>query len=105
MNPQSALAHRGKRVVAAVQVFFQRDGGRRDYLIWHHSAAGGPAPQEDRWGAYSLAGLVKTDGIDLRKREHARKLEAVLSGLDWGELTRRGGCNRGRARAGGKPRK
>jgi DNA invertase Pin-like site-specific DNA recombinase len=67
---------RGSFLFAAVQVFFRDSDARRDYLI-AYQAAGFNRP--GGWWAKSLADVVKPGGLDLRRRDHAAKLEKALS--------------------------
>src|SRR5262245_23631964 len=74
---------RGRDRLAAIQVWFAHPGGRathRSYLILHQpplkNAQGG---RPGKWWARSFAG---GDGLDLRKRADAKKLEAVLAEVD-----------------------
>src|SRR5262249_15030155 len=64
--------------LAAVQLYFTGDG-HRDYLIVNKAAgrwrAGG-------WWARSLAAVAGPADLDLSDRDHAARLEKVLSGLD-----------------------
>jgi hypothetical protein len=68
--------------MAAVQVYFA-DGGQRDYFIVYcppHHGFGGR--KDGRWWARSLATLDVPNGLDLRKPEHARRLEVALADFD-----------------------
>jgi DNA invertase Pin-like site-specific DNA recombinase len=75
----------GRDCLCAVQVWFAGGGQHRDYLIWHMAARsagrkGGSTP--GCWWARSMATVTESGDLDLRKREHAKKLEAVLASLD-----------------------
>jgi DNA invertase Pin-like site-specific DNA recombinase len=65
------------RRLAAVQVFFE-SGARRDYLI--HCQAAGHCRKGD-WSVRSLASVADPADLDLRRRDHAARLERVLSAL------------------------
>jgi DNA invertase Pin-like site-specific DNA recombinase len=69
---------RGRERLAAVQIHFA--GGRhRDYLIWHRPAtANASARAEGRWWARSFASAGVGEGLDLRRPDHAARLERVL---------------------------
>jgi DNA invertase Pin-like site-specific DNA recombinase len=70
---------KGSLRIAAVQIFFT-GGKRRDYVILHQPAQGGSVPtRAARWWVRSLATVVKAGELDLRKPEHARRLEKVLA--------------------------
>jgi DNA invertase Pin-like site-specific DNA recombinase len=60
--------------LAALQVWFAGSKRRRDLLILHRPRAG--------WWARSLADVAAPGDLDLRNRDHAARLEAVLAGLD-----------------------
>jgi DNA invertase Pin-like site-specific DNA recombinase len=77
---------RGHDRLAAVQVWFVGDGCR-SYLLYHRPtrANGKGGRQEGRWWARSFADVAVPGELDLRDREHADRLEAVLAGLDLGE--------------------
>jgi DNA invertase Pin-like site-specific DNA recombinase len=78
---------RGSARLCAVQAFFAGGEHRRDYLILHRPPkANASARTEGRWHAWSLASVVKGGGPDLRDRESARKLEAILEALDLARL-------------------
>jgi DNA invertase Pin-like site-specific DNA recombinase len=66
----------------AVQVFFT-GGATRHYLILSQTA--GCNRKGDAW-AESLAAVADPADLDLRRREDARELEALLAGLDVGQL-------------------
>ncbi len=76
---------RGRDRLAAVQVDF-REGTRRAYLILHRPPQGnrhGKATAPGGWWGRSLATVTPQAGdLDLRDRDHARRLEAVLARLD-----------------------
>jgi hypothetical protein len=66
--------------LCAVQLFFS-GGARRDYLIAHQTAA---YRRPGGWWARSLASVVKPGELDLRKRDHAKRLEKALSEVELG---------------------
>jgi DNA invertase Pin-like site-specific DNA recombinase len=76
---------------ACVAQFWFKDGGRhRDYLIIHRRALGGMAARQiggDRSAQTSvedLASVVKAGDLDLRKRDHAARLEKALAAVELG---------------------
>jgi hypothetical protein len=66
---------RGRWQYAAVQVWFT-GGSHRDYLIRHARTPGSPGVATRSFVAPGA------DGLDLRKPNHARRLERVLAKLD-----------------------
>jgi hypothetical protein len=78
---------RGADRLAAVQIWFV-DGNRcRDYLILHRPAkSNGKKRIESEWSVRSLADVAKAGKLDLRKREHVARLEAVLSAVETSDL-------------------
>lgn len=71
---------RGSDRLAAVQVWFQ-DGKRcRSYLIQHRAARANQTAhqQPTRWVVRSLSTIPDAGDLDLRKPDHAKRLEAVL---------------------------
>jgi hypothetical protein len=74
----------GRGATAAVQVWFT-GSGHRDYLLTHRRADGrATPPRKASWTARSLPAEALPrealpDGLDLRDRDHARILAAVLS--------------------------
>jgi DNA invertase Pin-like site-specific DNA recombinase len=82
------VVRRGINQLAAVQVFFADGVHSRSYLIFHKSPRGnGRYAAESRWWARSLAQTVEAGDLDMRKPEHARRLEAALAAIDPAELT------------------
>jgi DNA invertase Pin-like site-specific DNA recombinase len=80
------IVSRGRDRLAAVQVYFAGGGRHRDYLIWHRpTTANGSARKEGRWWVRSFAD-AGLPALDLRRRDHARELEADLrAALEAGE--------------------
>jgi DNA invertase Pin-like site-specific DNA recombinase len=78
------IVGRGRHKLAGVQVWFAGEKRRRDYLLWYESAAGGPnRPRRPaRRGSVSLAAVAGPADLDLRKRDHARRLEKVLAEME-----------------------
>lgn len=80
------IVPRGQTRLCGVQVWFRgaRKGERRDYLILHRAAwaNGRGASRPGCWWCRSLAEVAGPEDLDLRKREHARQLEAVLMAVD-----------------------
>jgi DNA invertase Pin-like site-specific DNA recombinase len=73
---------RGIDRLAAVQVWFAGGERHRDYLIFHRPAkSNGKKRVEGAWWARSLADAAP-GGLDLRKRDHARRLEKALAAVD-----------------------
>jgi hypothetical protein len=71
---------RGPRLCAC-QVWFKGEPARhRDYLVVHDVPAGYRRP--GRWWVRSLALPGRPGELDLRRRDHARRLERVLAKLD-----------------------
>jgi DNA invertase Pin-like site-specific DNA recombinase len=70
---------RGRDRLAAVQVYFI-DDGHRDYLILSRPPMGGSNgfSRPGGWWARSLADTAKLGPLDLRRRDHAVRLEAIL---------------------------
>jgi DNA invertase Pin-like site-specific DNA recombinase len=79
---------RGRDRLAAVQVYFEGDG-HRDYLILSQPPKAGRCGWrvEGGWWVRSLADTTALGDLDLRRREHARRLEAALLALDLDEAT------------------
>jgi DNA invertase Pin-like site-specific DNA recombinase len=74
----------GRRRYAAVRVQFA-GGGHRDYLILHRFGHRNPTShREPETQVRSFASAHIDDGLDLRRRDHARRLEKVLKTLDLG---------------------
>jgi DNA invertase Pin-like site-specific DNA recombinase len=72
------LVRRGCVRLCAVQVFF-RSGVRRDYLIGYQPAAN----RRGGWAkGLSFVGKPLPGDLDLRDRDHAARLEAVLASLN-----------------------
>jgi DNA invertase Pin-like site-specific DNA recombinase len=77
---------RGAVRVAAVQWWFT-GGARRDYLILRRAATGGAVGgRPAQWWCRSLAEAAAPDGLDLRRSDHAARLEAVLADVDLAAL-------------------
>jgi DNA invertase Pin-like site-specific DNA recombinase len=73
---------RGQDRFCAVQVFFA-DDGTRNYLIFHRAARGNArCRHEARWWARSFKAAGLDEGIDLRRPEKVRLLEAALAAAD-----------------------
>jgi DNA invertase Pin-like site-specific DNA recombinase len=82
------IVRRGYNHLAALQVWF-RGGARRDYLILfrqghgsHRSNQGLVPAWPARWWALSLADVTDAGALDLRRRDHARRLERVLAEME-----------------------
>jgi DNA invertase Pin-like site-specific DNA recombinase len=78
---------KGRDRLAALQIFFRGDTAgevrRRDYLIYFKAGLANAVMRRkaDSW-CVSLASVAQPDDLDLRKPEHARQLEVLLSALD-----------------------
>jgi DNA invertase Pin-like site-specific DNA recombinase len=80
------IVPRGPDRLAAVQVFFVADGCR-SYLIFHRAARfNGRQRLEGSWRAKSLADVVDSEALDLRRAEDAAALEVVLREIDLARL-------------------
>jgi DNA invertase Pin-like site-specific DNA recombinase len=73
---------RGAQRLAAIQVWFT-GGAHRDYLVLYRAGTGGAVgTRPARWSVRSLASAAVPGKLDLRKSEHAKRLEATLTALD-----------------------
>jgi DNA invertase Pin-like site-specific DNA recombinase len=73
--------------LAAVQIYFSDGKGTREYVILHQAPRANRTVRHDgRWWARSLAEVAEPGALDLRKPEHARKLESTLAALDLAAL-------------------
>lgn len=70
------IVPRGRNRLTAVQMWFKGSERHRDYLILHN--------REGHW-CRSLASVTDAEALDLRVRDHARRLEKVLSTLPLGD--------------------
>jgi DNA invertase Pin-like site-specific DNA recombinase len=83
------IVPRGHDRLCAVQVWFAGGERHRDYLILHRPPrSNGKARKEGGWWCRSLAEVAKPGDLDLRKPDHARKLEAALANMDLGKTSR-----------------
>jgi hypothetical protein len=74
---------KGRDRLCAVQIWFQGGERHRDYLIWHRPArANKSARTECQWWARSLTDVVNPGALDLRRRDHAKRLEAALASVN-----------------------
>jgi DNA invertase Pin-like site-specific DNA recombinase len=77
------IVPRGWTRLCAVQVWFKERDRHRDYLIFHQPPHdNGSARKEGGWWVRSSADVVKLGKLDLRKPEHAKRLEAALRAAD-----------------------
>jgi DNA invertase Pin-like site-specific DNA recombinase len=77
---------RGRDRLCAVQIWFADGKRHRDYLILHRPPKANKAARvEGGWWARSLASTVKAGDLDLRKRDHAKRLEKALAGAVLGD--------------------
>jgi DNA invertase Pin-like site-specific DNA recombinase len=75
------FVHRGARDLAAVQVFFS-GGGCRSYLILSRAGwSNGTTQRERRWEARSFKDAGLDGGLDLRRADHATRLERALASV------------------------
>jgi DNA invertase Pin-like site-specific DNA recombinase len=74
---------------AALQFYFNTDDPakqrRRDYLVYYRHARNNGTPSS--WWAKSLAAVASPGDLDLRKPDHAARLEKVLLALDLDNLS------------------
>jgi DNA invertase Pin-like site-specific DNA recombinase len=78
---------RGRDRLAAVQIWFAGGEQHRDYLIFcRPSRANQHGRSEGLWRALSLADVTSPGDLDLRKPNHAERLEAFLLTLDLDDL-------------------
>jgi hypothetical protein len=77
------VVRRGWVRLCALQIWFKGGERHRDYLIYHRPDLGRGKNRESgcTW-TKSFADVVKPGSLDLRDREHARRLEAVLMGVE-----------------------
>jgi DNA invertase Pin-like site-specific DNA recombinase len=75
------IVRRGKTCLCALQLFFRGGDRRRDYLILHKP---GTRYGEGHWWCRSLTSVIKPGGLDLRVRDHARRLEEALQAEEIG---------------------
>jgi DNA invertase Pin-like site-specific DNA recombinase len=74
---------RGRDRLAAVQFKFTGGGATRNYVILHRPPLWvGTALRPGNWCASSLAEVAAPGDLDLRRRDHARRLEKVLATMD-----------------------
>jgi DNA invertase Pin-like site-specific DNA recombinase len=75
---------RGDTRICAVQIWFSGGNKRRDYLILYRPrrANGQGSRQPARAGVLSLAEVTDAGALDLRRRDHAKRLERVLLEMD-----------------------
>jgi hypothetical protein len=79
---------RGKRRVAAVQVWFRGEGQQRSYLILHQGANGGAVGKRPaRCWCCSLADVDKLGPMDLRDRNKVLSRADKLAKMDLSWLT------------------
>jgi DNA invertase Pin-like site-specific DNA recombinase len=79
---------RVKDRLAAVQIWFAGGKRHRDYVIWHRPVRGNHRVRiEARSMVVSLATALKLGDLDLRRPEHARRLQKSLERLDLTALT------------------
>jgi DNA invertase Pin-like site-specific DNA recombinase len=77
------VVSRGRDRLAAVQVWFAEGRRQRSYLILHRPPkANASGRTAGGWWARSLASDAIPGELDLRDRDHAARLEAVLAGLE-----------------------
>jgi DNA invertase Pin-like site-specific DNA recombinase len=78
---------RGADRLCAVQIWFADRKRCRSYVVFHQAARGNQsARREGCWRYLSLASVIKVGDLDLRRRDHAARLEKVLTTLDLSEL-------------------
>jgi DNA invertase Pin-like site-specific DNA recombinase len=73
---------RGRDRLAAAQLWFADGKHQRSFLILHRPArANGVSRTEGSWTVRSFKDVAGAGSLDLRRRDHAARLEKVLSGL------------------------
>jgi DNA invertase Pin-like site-specific DNA recombinase len=71
---------KGRDRLAAIQIWFHGGERHRDYVVWHRPARANKDSRKDgQWWAQSLAEVVRPGALDLRKRDHATRLEKALA--------------------------
>jgi len=79
---------RGRDRLAAVQLFFADSDRARNYLLIHWAPRSNKAVRgKAHCWVRSLADVVKAGDLDLRRGDHAKRLEAGLHALDLAALT------------------
>jgi DNA invertase Pin-like site-specific DNA recombinase len=75
---------RGRDRICAAQVYFAEGDSRRDYLIFNKPprSDGRGKSKGGAWWVRSLATTTKPGDLDLRKRDHAARLEKALVAAD-----------------------
>jgi hypothetical protein len=73
------IVRQRQECLIAVQIWFAGGKRHRDYLILHRQASG-KRPQQVK--AWSLADIAKVGKLDLRRPDHARRLEKVLAEMN-----------------------
>jgi DNA invertase Pin-like site-specific DNA recombinase len=80
---QLLVVPRGRCRLAAVQVWFAGGEKRRDYLIFYRPGwRDRNTSREASWWARSLARTAAPADLDLRRQDHAQRLEKALQVLD-----------------------
>jgi hypothetical protein len=83
------IVPRGRTRLAGVQVFFKGGNLCRSYLLGHHSPWGGPNGEQRAPRVFeprSLAEVIDSAELDLRRPEDAAALEEVLAEMDLAEF-------------------
>jgi DNA invertase Pin-like site-specific DNA recombinase len=82
-RPTRSYARCGATRLCAVQIWFADSKQHRDYLILHRPAQGGNVPQKpEEWRVLSSANVAQLGKLDLRKRDHAKRLEKALADVE-----------------------
>jgi DNA invertase Pin-like site-specific DNA recombinase len=73
----------GRWRLAGVQVFFRTSTARRDYVVaYHPGRSNQTVKRPGGWSVRSFAAARVADGLDLRRPDHARRLERFLEAVD-----------------------
>jgi DNA invertase Pin-like site-specific DNA recombinase len=77
------IVPRGRDRLCATQIWFAGGKQHRDYLVFHQAAkANSYARTEGAWWAKSLTSVAKPGELDLRLRDHTRRLEKALAEVE-----------------------
>jgi hypothetical protein len=83
----------GRNRICAAQIWFAGGERRRDYLIVHRppKSNGKVRTDEGGWMVESLAAVVAADDLDLRRPDHAARLEKALAAAELAGLKSQSG--------------
>jgi DNA invertase Pin-like site-specific DNA recombinase len=74
------VVRRGLVRVAAAQIWFAGNKRCRDYVVWYRPGCNRHRPIGS-WSVRSLASVVTPGDLDLRRRDHAARLEKALASV------------------------